>query len=453
MVITRFTSRRAPSHRLLLAALLMACMASLLVPAAAGAKIDAASTRTELVEVFSPDGSITRVEVPKVEPAALSRVEAAALADSDLGSLQVSGPSENRIDLVIIGDGYTAAEMAKFRDHAASKWQDIKRFEPFTSYASYFNVWVVDVVSPQSGVDHDPRPPVLRDTALDMQFWCNGTERLLCVDQNKARAAAAAAPGADQILVLANSTKYGGAGGAVATSSGGSLAAGLITVHELGHSLGGLADEYDYYYRAGLAEDSTQDVTIPAPYLAYPKEALGEPGGVNITAEADPQQLVAKKLKWWRWVGEESPDGGPVGSFEGGGYYRYRMYRPTQDSLMHSLGIAEGGNPLNSPSIEQMVKQFYRFIDPVDAAPAEGPLTPGAVTLDVVEPAAHRLQIRWFIDDVEVESARDSVTFDLTPEVAGAASTLRVVVSDTTAFVRDPSFLSNDLTQTLSWDI
>lgn len=88
---------------------------------------------------------------------------------------------------------------------------------------------------------------------------------------------AALAAQAHQVVVLANSTKYGGIGGSVATSSGGNAAAGLITVHELGHSLGGLADEYDYYLRAGLEEDAAKDVTIPAPFTAYRRRSTASP--------------------------------------------------------------------------------------------------------------------------------------------------------------------------------
>ena len=50
-----------------------------------------------------------------------------------------------------------------------------------------------------------------------------------------------------QILALANSDTYGGAAARYATATGGNAMSALITPHELGHSLGGLQDEYDYY--------------------------------------------------------------------------------------------------------------------------------------------------------------------------------------------------------------
>lgn len=415
---------------------------------------DTSSSSDELVEVFAPDGTISRVAVPARTEPPLAPSEAAVLAESGLHALHVSGPSENRFDLVIMGDGYTAEEQDVFEDHARDKWDEIATTEPFASYLSFFNVWLVDVESAESGVDNDPYPPTERDTALDMEFWCSGIERLLCVNSSAARAAAEAAPDDDQILVLANSTKYGGAGGGVATSSGGNSAAGLITVHELGHSIGGLADEYDYYARAGLSDDSTDDVTIPAPYTYYPRVLFGEPDGVNITAEPDPEQMIDDELKWWRWVGEESPDGGTVATYEGGGYYRYGLYRPTEDSLMHSLGIADGGNEFNLPSREEMIARFHHAVDLIDANTAEGPVAADTtVTVDLVQPTSHQLEVRWSLDGAEVESARGATTFPVTATLAEEHDSLTVTVTDPTEYVRDPAHREGPLTQTITWDI
>jgi hypothetical protein len=427
---------------------------ALLLSLAIAALSAPAGAATRPVEVFAPDGTISRVDLPVREQPKLPAAQARLLAASPVTALQDSGSPSNHMDLVIMGDGYTADQQDLFHEQALAKWEAIRRTEPFTEYASYFNVWLVDVVSNESGIDNDPTPPTMRDTALDGQFWCNGTERLVCVDQAAATAAAKAAPGADQVLVLVNSTKYGGSGGGVATSSGGNAAASLITVHELGHSIGQLADEYDYYYRAGLSEDAADDVTIPAPYLFYPAAALGEPDGPNITAASTPDALLAGHLKWWRWVGEPSPDGGLGGTFEGAGYYRYGMYRPSQDSLMHTLGIREGGNPFNSPSAEEMVDHFYRRVKPIESATPSGPVTAGTtLQITTLQPATHTLDVRWAVDGQDVPAAAGRRTFAVTPEIAAAGSTVTVTVSDPTPLVRDPDYRSRHLTQTLSWAI
>jgi hypothetical protein len=441
---------------------LLAALAALLLLPSAGAAVvagaatpGAPATRTEVRELFAEDGTIARVELDLPVGTPFTAAELDEAVDG-VTPLHVGGPHENRYDLVILGDGYTAGELDLFHQHAAAHWQAIRDTEPFADYVDFFNVWLVDVVSPESGVDNDPDPTVSRDTALDMHFWCSGVERGLCVDEAKARQAAALAPAADQLLVLANSTKYGGIGGGVATASGGNSLSELIAVHELGHSLGGLADEYDYYLRAGLEDDAAQDVTIPLPYLVYPEAVLGEPSGVNTTAQGDPQAMVAEQLKWWRWVGETSPDGGVVGAYEGSGYYRFGQFRPTPDSLMHTLGSAEDPNALNLPSVEQMIAEFYEVVRPVDAAhpdPAEGRLAVGQVAaLELVGPRSRPLRTTWLLDGVPRPELDGATAVTVTADLAGG-SDLTAVVRDDTPSVRDPAHLAGRLTQQVDWSV
>jgi hypothetical protein len=417
---------------------------ALLAPSALGAPAGASQSVT--FEVFSPTGAISRVGVPADvlpdQPATAQELSAA-----DVTPLHVSGPSANRYDIVIVGDGYTAAEQGLFAQHALDKWQTIRTTEPFATYVDYFNVWMVTVASNESGVDADPYPGIMRDTALDMQFWCSGTERLLCMNNTKATAFANLAPGSEQVLGLANSTKYGGAGGAYATSSGGNAAAAQITVHELGHSIGGLADEYEYYYRAGLHEDAQQDVQVVQPLYTG-----GEPSQVNLSTQQSPAMLSGQ-TKWWRWMGEPTPDGGVIGTFEGGGYYKLGIYRPSENSLMRSL--YPFGKPLNLPSREKMTQAFYTHVKPIDAAPPAGvPLDGGSpVTIEVLQPSDHDLTIDWYLDGVLVEDAHNETTFTFDPEDTEPHAELRVRVVDETPFVRNPTWIANNLTQQLTWTI
>ncbi|CAM5302347.1 hypothetical protein SANTM175S_07335 [Streptomyces antimycoticus] len=113
--------------------------------------------------------------------------------------------------------------------------------EPYASYKDLFNVWTVDAVSNQSGVSGDPSRDVVKDTALGSYFWCDDIERLLCVDTAKVESYAAKAPEADLVVVLGNSTKYGGAGytltsqvgyDGIATASSDHADSDQIAVHE-----------------------------------------------------------------------------------------------------------------------------------------------------------------------------------------------------------------------------
>ena len=95
----------------------------------------------------------------------------------------------------------------------------------------------------------------------------------------------------------------------------------LISPHEIGHSLGGLQDEYDYYQRGVLGGCYTG----------------GEPSSVHHTLLTIDQMLTQQK-KWWRWIGEPSEAGGLIGRYEGGMYFDKCVWRPSQHSIMKSLG-------------------------------------------------------------------------------------------------------------------
>lgn len=197
---------------LALAGLLAATAAT--VPASA-APTSAGGEHRVTAEYFpDPGGSGRTVEVPAGTPVgkgeAASPLSAAeAAVDGTVGEQAVTGPSDDRLDIVIIGDGYTADQQDDFHADATAKWADITALEPYKSYQGLFNVWTVDAVSNESGISGDPGPDTVRDTALGSYFWCSDIERLICTDIDKVTAYAAEAPAADLVVVIANSTKYG----------------------------------------------------------------------------------------------------------------------------------------------------------------------------------------------------------------------------------------------------
>lgn len=287
---------------------------------------------TTSMEVFEPGGTIHRVPVtrPQSDKAATQSITSAA----KVTPIETNGPSATTFDLVFVGDGYTSGQLATYAQHVRASVAALFKVEPYKSYRTKFNIWQVDVVSPESGITNDPTKGIKRNTALGSYFWCGGLERLLCVNETKANQYAAAAPDVDQVIMLANTTKYGGAGGGVATSSGGNAQSSQIVAHELGHSIGGLADEYDY---------GTCDTREPK-----------EPNASAYTAE----QMRAKKVKWYSWLGKPSPDGGTVGAYEGARYCASGMYRPSQNSIMRTLG-----QPFNPPGTAAMIAGFSHEAD------------------------------------------------------------------------------------------
>jgi hypothetical protein len=321
--------------RLILPALTVTALALFAQVPAGGA-----APAMEWREVFNEDGSITQTLTPKAP--AEDATGFRALVAAEVTRIHGDRDSSDAYDLVFVGDGYTADDIATYTANVQSKWDELSAVEPFASYKPYFNVWQVNVISTESGVDHDPTKGLLKDTALDMGFWCQGrdanTERLLCVNETKAKEFAALAPQADQVIALGNTTKYGGAGGSVATASGSNAQAGQIAIHELGHSIGGLADEYDY------------------PYATYTGD---EPREINVTK--DPTGA----LKWADYLGQPSPDGGVIGAVEGARYYKNGLYRPTENSIMRTLG-----KEFNSIGRDAMINAFKAKIPSLNGAAA-----------------------------------------------------------------------------------
>ncbi|MBT2439156.1 hypothetical protein J7E93_03265 [Streptomyces sp. ISL-36] len=376
----------------------------------------------------------------------LSTAEAAA--DGEVAKMVDNGPTADRLDIVVVGDGYTAAEQGQFHADAREKWAELTAVEPYTTYRNLFNVWTVDAVSNQSGVSGDPDPATVRDTALGSYFWCDDIERLLCIDQDKVDGYVAKAPEADLVLVLANSAKYGGAGynepsptlgyEGISTASAGNEKSGQVAIHETGHSLGKLADEYFY-----------------SDYPGYERYAGPEPADANITT-LDVADLASQRAKWHRWLGEPSPDGGTVGAYEGGGYYVTGLRRPTENSLMRSLG-----KPFNLPGVEAMIAGFYRKAHIATAVtPTDRTLrardTAKALVPRLTGADGRRLTIRWYLDGRELKFLAGRTQVQVS-ELTGRLFDLRTHRLSITAQDRTPSVRDRDIsaamTSTVSWNV
>ncbi|MFG0284188.1 MAG: M64 family metallopeptidase [Phycisphaerales bacterium JB039] len=386
-------------------------------------------------DTVGPDGRLTggRIEARRTAPDPEARIDAPVEVLWDPGAVDAGGGALERIDLVIVGDGYQAPELARYRSDAAAMVNYLFTQEPFATYRNFFRIYRVDVVSADSGVDHDPSRGVLRDTALNMGFWCYGIDRLLCVDVALARAYAASAPhGFDQIVAIANSRTYGGAGYALddlATVAGGSAVARDIVVHEFGHSFARLDDEYDYGDGA-----------------AY---TFAEPYAINASV-LTAGEMRAGARKWHQWLGFSGlPWDGPVGTYEGCSYYQYGIYRPSPDSKMRSLH-----RPFNAPSAERLIIEFYRLVNPIDDATPEGTLRGDEmVFVDPVDPVGRPLEIQWYLDDEPIAGATGE-TLDLAALALGAGThTLGVVVADNTPWVRHKTFHQALMTEQRQWEV
>jgi hypothetical protein len=236
-----------------------------------------------------------------------------------------NGPPAKKVDVLLMSEGYTARQLPKFHLDAARLVNALFSYEPFKSRKSDFNVRGLDLPSEESGITH-PRQGLFRRSPLSAQYDIFGLERyILSYDNRALRDAASAAP-YDVLEILVNDDEYGGGGifnlqGTVAVND---RRAEYVFVHEFGHNLAGLGDEYtgNVTYETGAA-------------------AKAEPWEPNLTTLKNPAAL-----KWRDLVEPGTPIptppslAGKVGAFEGGGYEPRLLYRPEFACIMGSTGPA-----------------------------------------------------------------------------------------------------------------
>ena len=344
-----------------------------------------------------------------------------------------NGPSSNRVDLVVLGDGYTSAEMGKYMNDVQQFVLNMFAQQPYFEYQRYFNVHRIDIASPHSGVDH-PELGILKTTALDGTYNCAGIQRLICVDTGKVTnivTSVTTATQRDLILVIVNDAEYGGSGGSVAVSS--THPDGVeIVLHELGHSFALLADEYG---------------GPPPPDC----NAFFEPPEVNATASTT---LAAIKWKLWIAAGTPIPTFrsamGVPGLYEGAKYCDAGVYRPTYESKMRALG-----RPFEHINTEQHVKRTYNWVSPVDVFdPVSRILTirrgqTRRFSVTTVIPRTPTIGVRWLVDGQQ-KGVGSTFVFD-SALYTSSTHTVQAVARDTTTMVRsDPA---NLLSETVPWSV
>jgi hypothetical protein len=346
-----------------------------------------------------------------------------------------NGSSDNRVDLAVLGDGYTAAELQKYMNDVQSFLQGFFAQEPFREYQRYLNVHRIDVTSIQSGADHPERSPaVFVNTALDATYNCGGIVRLICVNVTTVNNIVANTLGADQhdmVLVIVNDSQYGGSGGSVAVASTNAAVVELV-LHEEGHSFGFLADEY-----GGPPPPSCNSSVEPF-----------EPNATRETQRA--------QIKWNQWIDPVTPvpttstTPGVPGLYQGAKYCDTGLYRPTFSSKMRALGF-----PYEQINVEQLVKRIHNFASPFDSAtPAPGGvmLTQGqtqAFSVSTPVPFTHNLTITWTVDN---QQQGTGPTFDLNSTALSVGDhEVGVFISDPTAMVRSDPFQA--LKTQRFWDV
>jgi hypothetical protein len=200
--------------------------------------------------------------------------------------IRVNGPSEDKVDLLIVGDGYTQAEMKKFEAAARRLADHLFQVSPFKERAKDFNVWAIALPTEESGVSR-PSTGVHHASKLGARYDIFGSERYVLTTDNRALRELAQYAPYEFIEILVNNETYGGGGifGQFSTAAADNDWANYLFVHEFGHHFAGLADEY---------------YTSPVAYATGGERR--EPWEPNATALHDPANL-----KWKKFVTEGTP--------------------------------------------------------------------------------------------------------------------------------------------------
>jgi IgA Peptidase M64. len=255
-----------------------------------------------------------------------------------------SGNPHTSVDLAFIAEGYKADEMGKFREDVKKMADYLFAEAPFSDYKDKFNIWAVEAISQDSGTDI-PGEKIYVNTALNSSFYTFDIDRYLTTQDIKAVNDYAAAVPHDNIIVLINSTRYGGGGVYnyyTGTTTGNQLSP-KVFIHEFGHGFAGLADEY---YASSVAYDEFYPLNV-------------EPWEPNITT------MVNFESKWKKMISKDTPLPTPseekynnvTGLFEGGGYSAKRIYRAEMDCRMKSNGT-KGYCSVCRNAIKEMI-EFY----------------------------------------------------------------------------------------------
>jgi hypothetical protein len=360
-------------------------------------------------------------------------------AQTNFTTITANGPASNRVNLVILAEGYLASQLAQFQADATNVANLLLTNQPYAAYRSYFNVYAIAVASAQAGSDH-PNNSQFVNTYFNSTY--DGGDYFLSIPAGSTGQGKVDAlvntylPRAGLVVLLVNDNIAGGsdAGGRTAVVSRGAAFGSLYSIlaHETGHVFADLGDEYTG------ANPGYPDTEEP-----------------NTTRETN-----RHAIKWAAWIEPTTPVPTPpnsdnltkVGLFEGAHYNPSGWYRPKVNCMMRSFGVG-----FCEVCTEALVLAMYRQVRPVESFSPTATnqfwttTAPGNFQLQTVQPVGHALAYEWRTNGVVVSGAT-TASLTLFPSQLGAGlHTVAGRVYDPTPWVRtDPT---NLLSQAMTWQV
>ncbi len=301
-----------------------------------------------------------------------------------------NGPADQKVDIVILGDGYSGSEMDKFRKDAIRLSGYLMNAEPFRSRSKDFNIRAVETPGEVTGVNK-PHHGVHNRTPLSVHYSSFDSERYaLTYDNSTVRNVASGVP-YDLMVIMINERTYGGGGiyNLYTTVSADNKFAQYIMIHEMGHHMAGLADEYytssvSYDVPAVKVEPWETNITalfdrsnlkwkdlveegtpLPTPW----NKEIFDRSGYAIQKERDSlrkamvpesvmEDLFTRQMNIENGYFSKEKYKDKVGAFEGAGYLAKGLYRPQVDCIMYTRHLEFC--KVCRRSIEQVIDQFVK---------------------------------------------------------------------------------------------
>ena len=351
-------------------------------------------------------------------------------------TLLKSGPIDNRINILILGDGFTEAEMPKFIEEANKFKTKFLRSPAYARCQNYFNFFAVKTPSKQSGATnlgrspdfnnkqgiHQGQPIETKDTFFGSAFGTSDVHRLVGPTEDKypivAKVIAYSFPASDLTMMIVNTPWYGGAGGSFSVYTL-SPSAMDVAIHEIGHTFTYLADEY---------------------WISL--NFSGE--RINRTAVNN-----SDKVKWKNWLEIEK-----IGIYNHVGSDAKGWYKPANGTcLMENLGL-----DYCAVCREAVTYTVLSLIDPIETlSPTNTDKVivrskPEVIEIGLLQPNPKTLKTEWRIDGKLIETKKSKIEIQANQISNKTGSKLTVTVFDTTAFIRteNPEI---DIKHTRTWDL
>ena len=299
------------------------------------------------IERRNGDNSLSVVLSEQLLPTDIRIRREASVSDDKAFDIQIKGSHHDCVDIVFLAEGYSELQMDKFKNDVQKMTDALLQAAPYKASQDRINVRGVFRRSEESGTDQ-PHKGVFKNTVLSSSFNTLDIDRYLLLEDNHRMHQMAASVPYDIIVVLVNTTTYGG--GAICLDfcvcSTDSPSSQMVFVHELGHALAYLADEY-------VGNVSYNDM--------YPDGV--EPVEPNITRQLDPNQikwksLLSKDVALPTVPSRGKSSEGIVGAFEGGGYLSKGMYRPQANCWMGSTNPKVGFCVVCEDAIQKMIDYY-----------------------------------------------------------------------------------------------